>query len=157
MEGYGWSAYDSREGGTQTIQDKGNSIDITTEFVKKYEGPNAGNWALRIRGTPRESAKAGQRTRVVWYVGMEEMHKCTECQLDAVATNQGQGDDLYVETVDIHVKHPKLGVAEIKIPSPKEMGGKGKHIDTVVKSIKAPQVQELWQTKCEWSSFTSDS
>ncbi|KAF2692225.1 glycoside hydrolase family 63 protein [Lentithecium fluviatile CBS 122367] len=148
MSSYGWTAYDTRHGGTQMIQDKGNSIDITTDFVKKYEGQSAGNWALRIRGTPREDAKVGSKMRVVFYVGMEEMDKCgKDCQLDAVATNQGQGDDLYVETVDIHMKHPKLGVAEIRIPSPRFMSGSGKLDDMVVKSVKAPNTSPLWKTK----------
>jgi mannosyl-oligosaccharide glucosidase len=150
MSSYGWTAYDTRHGGTQLIQDQGNSINITTELVKKFDGPSAGNWGLRVRGTPREDAKLGAKMRVVFYVGMEEMDKCgKECQLDAVATNQGQGDDLYVETVDIHMKHPELGVAEIRLPSPRFMSGGGKLDDMVVKSVKAPKTSPLWKTKCE--------
>lgn len=150
MSSYGWTTYDTRHGGSQTIQDQGNSIDITTEFVKRHEGPNAGNWGLRIRGTPREDAKPGTKMRVVFYVGMEQdLDKCEDCQLDAVATNQGQGDDLYVETVDIHMKHPELGTAEIRIPSPRFMSGSGKLDDMVVKSVKVPNTSPLWKTKCE--------
>lgn len=149
MASYGWTAYDTRHGGTQTIEDAGNTIDITTEFVKKYEGQEAGNWALRVKGKPRENAKAGLKTRVVFYVGMEAMDTCADCQLDSAVTKQGQGDDLWVDTVTLHVKHPRLGGAELRIPTPKNMNGTGKLEDTIVKSVRTPSTLPLWDTKCE--------
>lgn len=148
MNSYSWTAYDTRHGGTQTIKDRINKLEITTGFVKIYEGQGAGNWALRVKGTPLENAEAGLKTRMVFYVGMEAMDTCIGCQLDAVSTKQGQGDDLYVDTVDIHAKHAVLGVAEIRIPNPKNMNATGKHMDTMVKSIKVPETQHLWNVKC---------
>lgn len=148
MASYGWSAYDSRRGGVQTIQDIGNSIDITSSFVKTSEGQGAGNWALRVAGKPRKNARAGMKTRVVFYVAMEAMGRCKECKLEALATQQGQGNDRYVETVNIHSEHPVLGTAEIRIPRPFDVDGTGKPGDTVVKSMKIPEGQQ-WKAKCE--------
>jgi mannosyl-oligosaccharide glucosidase len=38
MVGYGWEEYDVRTGGKQVMYDKGNMIDISTEFVKVSSG-----------------------------------------------------------------------------------------------------------------------
>jgi len=72
MAGYGWEEYDVRTGGKQVIHDRGNHIDLTTEFVKVEggdsgtgsEGPErhllkltvglGGNWGVRIKGALRE-------------------------------------------------------------------------------------------------------
>lgn len=40
MAGYGWEEYDVRTGGRQVIRDRGNKVDITTEFVKVAGGDN---------------------------------------------------------------------------------------------------------------------
>ena len=40
MAGYGWEEYDVRTGGKQVIRDRGNKVDITTEFVKVAGGDN---------------------------------------------------------------------------------------------------------------------
>lgn len=142
--------YDSRHGGIQSIYDKKSDMMIKTSFVKKSEGQGAGNWALRISGNTTGSASLiskGQKTRVVFYVGME--HGCKECVLEAAATQQGQGDDLYVETVNIHTKHPELGTAEIRIPRPFDLDGSGGPGDTVVKSLQISKDRPIWETKCE--------
>jgi mannosyl-oligosaccharide glucosidase len=154
MASYGWSAYDTRHGGIQTIEDKGNAIDLTTSFVKMSEGTGAGNWALRVTGRPRKNARASMKTRVVFYVAMEEMEKCKECRLESSAIQQGQGEKLYVETVNIHSEHPVLGSAEIRIPRPFDMDGSGKPGDTVVRSIKVSKNgQPLLKAKCECASL----
>ncbi|KAF2642248.1 glycoside hydrolase [Massarina eburnea CBS 473.64] len=145
MASYGWSAYDARRGGIQTIEDKGNSIDMTTSFVKKTEGQGAGNWALRVAGKPRKNARAGMKTRVVFYVAMENMDKCKECKLEAHATQQG--NDQNVESINIHSEHPALGTAEIRIPRPFDVDGNGKPGDTVVKSMNVPKGEYLWRAK----------
>ena len=71
MVGYGWDEYDVRHGGHQTIHDAGNSIDITTDFVKIPGGTHGGNWGVRVKGTPREDAPEQLFTTVVFYAGME--------------------------------------------------------------------------------------
>jgi len=157
MASYGWTAYDSRHGGTQTIQDQGNGLNITTEFVKKYEGPNAGNWALRVKGKPRANNQDGLKTRVVFYVAMEGMDKCHTCQLDASVSKHTRRDDAGMpkedatqEMVNVHVKHPNLGTAEIRIPRPKD-------VDTVVKSIRPATAMNLWDAKTLLSKVFSEN
>ena len=71
MAGYGWDEYDARHGGRQTIHDTGNSIDITTEFVKIAGGQHGGSWAVRIKGIPRDNAPQQLFTTMVFYAGME--------------------------------------------------------------------------------------
>ena len=145
MAMYGWTTYDARVGGTQIIQDVGNQIDITTEFVKKYEGQSAGNWALRIKGKPRDGAPADLKTSVIFYVGMEAKENCADCQLEAFE-QLGAGDDKSVEAVNIAVKHPRLGSAGIHIPT--SVGEDGRHAGTIVHSLNITE-EKLWQAKCE--------
>lgn len=71
MAGYGWDEYDVRTGGQQTIHDAGNNIDITTSFVKIPGGSHGGNWAVRVKGTPRQDAPEHLITTVIFYAGME--------------------------------------------------------------------------------------
>ena len=71
MAGYGWDEYDVRTGGRQTIHDAGNSIDITTEFVKLPGGQHGGNWGVRVKGMPREDAPERLITSVIFYAAME--------------------------------------------------------------------------------------
>ena len=71
MAGYGWDEYDVRYGGRQIIHDVGNSIDITTEFVKISGGKHGGSWGVRVKGVPREDAPQQLYTTMVFYAGME--------------------------------------------------------------------------------------
>ncbi|KAJ4351018.1 Processing alpha glucosidase I [Ascochyta clinopodiicola] len=143
MSMYGWSTYDARAGGTQIIQDVGNQIDITTEFIKKSEGQSAGNWALRIKGKPRNGAPADLKTSVIFYVGMEAKESCADCQLEAFE-QLGAGDDKSVEAVNLAIKHPRLGSAGIHIPT--SVGENGRHEGTVVHTLNTTE-DKLWQAK----------
>ncbi|KAF3011263.1 hypothetical protein E8E13_011671 [Curvularia kusanoi] len=143
MAMYGWSTYDARSGGTQIIQDVGNQIDITTEFVKKSEGQSAGNWAARIKGKPRNGAPADLKTSVIFYVGMEDREGCAECQLEAFE-QLGAGDDKSVQAVNLAIKHPRLGSAGIHIPSP--VGADGQHANMIVHTLNVTD-EKLWQSK----------
>lgn len=64
MAGYGWTQYDPRMGGIQTIKDNRNKVRLDTEFVKRGDD----NWAVRIRGKPYE--KDGV-TSLILYLGLE--------------------------------------------------------------------------------------
>jgi mannosyl-oligosaccharide glucosidase len=66
MAGYGWDEYDARNGGRQVIHDTGNKIDLTIDFVKV-----TGDWAARVKGTPRKDAGPNVVTTVLFYAGME--------------------------------------------------------------------------------------
>ncbi|KAF2872500.1 glycoside hydrolase [Massariosphaeria phaeospora] len=148
MAGYGWTTYDSRNGGTQTIQDVGNALYITTEFVKLHQGEGPGNWGLRVKGTPRGETTSDSETTVVFYVAMEAMEGCTDCHLEATVRKQGTGDGLSVDTVDLDIKHPKLGVAGLHITNPKGADNDSPLNDAAVKSFQAPE-DMLWQSKCK--------
>jgi mannosyl-oligosaccharide glucosidase len=145
MARYGWTAYDTREGGTQTIEDVQNKIDITTEFIKKSEGQSAGNWALRIRGVPRKDAASNLRTVVVFYVGMESMDTCTNCKL-VTSEQLGAEGDTSIHAANFWIEHPQLGTAGIHIPA--SVGEGGRHEAMVVKSMNVSD-DKLWQAKCK--------
>jgi len=147
MARYGWTAYDTREGGRQVIEDVGNKINLTTEFVKYAEGQGAGNWGLRIRGIPRPDAAPDLKTTVVFYVGMEAMEACATCKLEA-HPRLGDGDDTSVHAVDIELAHPVLGSAGIQIGVP--INNEGAHGAAFVKTLNVTE-DRLWQAKCEYS------
>jgi len=71
MAGYGWDEYDARTGGRQTIHNAGNTIDITTEFVKIPCGTHGGSWGVRVKGTPGDDAPIRLVSMVLLYAGME--------------------------------------------------------------------------------------
>lgn len=136
------------------MHDAGNELDLTTEFVKKHEGQEAGNWALRVRGIPRKHTKKGSRMQVVFYVGMEKMKECVRCEMEATAEEKGMGDDVEVEEVGIRIKHPGLGRAEMRITNLKSQRRTkrapvtGKHESMAVKSANVTE-DEIWQSKCK--------
>jgi mannosyl-oligosaccharide glucosidase len=69
MTGYGWDKYDPRFGGIQTIHDAENDIDMTTSFVKVSDaGDRGGNWAVRVKGSPRPGSRDDIKTTVVFSV-----------------------------------------------------------------------------------------
>lgn len=141
MAGYGWTAYDTRRGGTQTIPDVGNKINITTEFVKISEGSSRGNWGLRVRGTPREGAN-GLKTVVVFYVAMEAMEKCQGCGLMAEEGKISPRDNRAERKVVFWSKSPDLGgVNELHLVMPK-------HEMAAVKSVNMTE-DVLWKSKCK--------
>ncbi|KAF1921735.1 glycoside hydrolase [Ampelomyces quisqualis] len=143
MARYGWSAYDVRTGGTQSIEDVQNKIDIAAEFVKKSTGPSAGNWALRIRGTPRKDAPADLKTSVVFYVGMESMDTCTKCKLQS-SEQLGPEEDTSVHAANFWIEHPQLGTAGLHIPA--SMGDAERPETMVVKSLNVSD-NKLWQAR----------
>ncbi|KAF2668554.1 glycoside hydrolase, partial [Microthyrium microscopicum] len=70
MAEYGWSMYDPRTGGVQTISDPGNNIDLTTEFVKITDGSQKGSWGTRVRGSFRDASHSSN-VSLIWYIFME--------------------------------------------------------------------------------------
>ena len=146
MARYGWTAYDTREGGRQVIEDVGNRINITTEFIKYSEGQSQGNWGLRIKGIPRPDAPPELKTTVIFYVGMEEKGACTSCRLDA-RQQPGDGDEKSVQAVNMNLVHPRLGTAGIHIPVP--LNNDGHREISYVKSLNVTE-DRLWQAKCKY-------
>ena len=152
MDGYGWESYDPRTGGLQVIHDRGNSIDISTEFVKFPDhGSHGGSWGARIRGTPREDANPDLRTTAIFTVNVEGFGS-----LNVEGIEEGDNQELGFEgNLKISGETPELGEFLFTVTE-----GKGSHpthahqptwlkkpLDrTLVHSIQAPQ-EAMWQAK----------
>lgn len=148
MAGYGWDEYDVRHGGRQTIHDEGNSIDITTEFIKIPGGQHGGSWGVRIKGNPRENAPQQLYTTMVFYAGMEGFGslsvKNQENELGIVGPviMEGSTTELGHFTLEI-----TQGPTTNRHPQPSHPSYAAKPLDrTRVLSLKIPEVN-LWQTK----------
>jgi mannosyl-oligosaccharide glucosidase len=142
MSGYGWTAYDPRQGGTQTIHDSGNKLDLTTEFAKIPGGQHGGHWGVRVTGKPRTDAAHNMKTTVVFYVALEDLNfkpgtalKCSNRQ-----------DEGLSHPVECNGATPGLGNFKINIGANKSSG------KLSVKSLSVPE-NALWQAKSECFCF----
>lgn len=78
MAGYGWAFYDPRIGGSQTILDTINKVDITVAFVKpRHE--EASSWALRVKGNVRADGQQAHKTTIIFYIGVEAPDSHIQC------------------------------------------------------------------------------
>lgn len=68
MQGYGWTLYDTRTGGSQTIHDSVLHVDLTTEFFKSDDGLS---WSARVKGVPRADAPASPKTALIFHAALE--------------------------------------------------------------------------------------
>jgi mannosyl-oligosaccharide glucosidase len=140
MEGYGWTAYDPRKGGTQTIHDSGNKLDLTTEFAKIPGGKNGGHWGVRVRGRPRENAPQNLKTTVVFYVAIEDLNFNPGT---ALGCTHRQYDNPFDGKVDCEGSAPGLGKFKIDVGGKKTVGR------TAVKSLSVSE-NALWQAKSKY-------
>lgn len=151
MAGYGWDSYDPRTGGSQTIHDAGNQIDITTDFVKFPEhGNKGGSWAAKIRGEPRDGAAPDLKTTVVFYVSMEGLGTL-EVEGAEEQDNVARGFD-----GDINIRGETSDLGEFTLSMVEVSGDHPMHqhpsyrtkpLDrTLVHSLQIPE-EALWQTK----------
>ncbi|KAI0140004.1 glycoside hydrolase family 63 protein [Hypoxylon sp. NC0597] len=69
IQGYGWTLYDTRVGGSQTIHDKDLHIDLSTSFLKTEDGKS---WTVHVTGTPRLDAPHDVRTTVIFHTAVEK-------------------------------------------------------------------------------------
>lgn len=76
MDGYGWTKYSPRFGGTQTIHDPQNNINITAGFTRAASTDRNG-WGLRTTGALQSSKTQG--TTLVFYIGSEEPNATFNC------------------------------------------------------------------------------
>lgn len=148
MAGYGWDEYDVRYGGRQIIHDAGNSIDITTEFVKFPGGQHGGSWGVRIKGTPREDAPPQLYTTVVFYAGMEGFgsinlkNQDDELGIVGPVIMEGSTTELGRFTLEI-----TQGPTTNRHPQPAHSSYATKPLDrTRVLSLSIPEAN-LWQAK----------
>ena len=85
MAGYGWTSYDARNGGIQTINDTGNRLDVTTQFVKISNGDHSEKWGLRVRGDLRADANDHQKSTAIFYLGNEDSDSIVRCTHEQVS------------------------------------------------------------------------
>ena len=157
MAGYGWTAYDTRKGGTQTIHDSVNKLDLTIELSKIPGGQHGGNWGVRVKGLPRMD---NLNTTVIFYVGMEGMEPGGRPRLECVTR---QDEEEFEGIVEFHGDTSGIGGFKILVQEPKthkypthtDLDGKERprHM-TFVKSMVIPE-DMIWQAKCECYTLLS--
>ncbi|KAK4669782.1 Processing alpha glucosidase I [Podospora pseudopauciseta] len=146
MKGYGWDEYDARNGGVQTIHDKGNGLTLTTSFVKVPGGRNGGNWGARVKGVLVDPE---QRTTVILYVTQEgggrlEAERGEEkrgYEGDVVLSGESEGLGGYKLVVTKGEGERPTSTHEI---SELEAWGEGGR--TTVQSLQYPD-EQIWQAK----------
>jgi mannosyl-oligosaccharide glucosidase len=143
MGGFGWETYDPRAGGKQLIHDKGNQIDIATEFVKTADGQS---WAVRVKGEPRRDASGAVKTAVIFHVAIEDIEGEGMASLPDKLLKCKPGDDItHNVTVACDGTDPALGNFRLSV-----FDGGGNKI-TSGPSIMGLGVTEdkIWQAKGE--------
>ncbi|KAI9778325.1 MAG: Processing alpha glucosidase I [Geoglossum umbratile] len=148
MVGYGWDDYDVRKGGRQTIHDEGNNIDIQTEFIKVEGGQHGGNWGVRIRGIPRESAPMDLKTTVFFYAALEGLgsveveNEASTLGYDDTVTLKGITPDLGEFVVDI-TKGPESN----SHPVHSHPSYEDKPLDRTIVHSLSEEAGGMWQAK----------
>lgn len=109
VAGFGWQAYDARTGGTQTIRDIANFVDITTAFVKPSSHEACCQWGLRISGTPRADAPKDLEWLLVFYIGSEARNPDEDTFLVCEAHNESQSAGCYghenqIDNFTLHIQ-----------------------------------------------------
>jgi mannosyl-oligosaccharide glucosidase len=133
---YGWTKYNVRTGGSQTIVDPTNGLEMTTDFVKLSEDPVAGNWGLRINGKLSDSSSNSRNISVILYVALEEDVEAGPAHVDCARQEPG------LNSVECKGTAPGLDAFTISMPSPKS----DDQYQTSLKGISAVD-EQLWQAK----------
>ncbi|KAK3169622.1 hypothetical protein OEA41_009006 [Lepraria neglecta] len=148
MAGYGWDEYDVRLGGRQTIHDAGNTMDITTEFVKIPGGQHGGGWGVRVKGTPREDAPNRLISTVLFYAGMEGLgslkvrNEPDDQGIEGTVVMDGSGEGLGDFTLEV-----TRGPEKNRYPPPTHKSFVDKPLDlSIVTSLQVKE-ENLWQAK----------
>ncbi|KAJ0121877.1 hypothetical protein J7T55_002386 [Diaporthe amygdali] len=141
MEGYGWTLYDTRTGGSQTIHDSVLHLDLTTEFFKSDDGLS---WSARVKGVPRADAPASPKTALIFHAALENAEtlpadktlKCTnDASTGADESVKCTGAVPELGSVDLH----QIGDAQNKIIQ-----------GPAVKSVSMAE-DKIWQAKAVFS------
>ncbi|KAK1753796.1 glycoside hydrolase [Echria macrotheca] len=135
MQGYGWTFYDTRAGGSQAIHDTQLQLELRTDFLKSEDG---NSWAVRITGTPKSGA-ADVKTSLILHTAVEKVDSNGPKSL--VCDNRSK-DGTQVEAA-CHGDMPALGKFEFQVLG--DTQNKPIH-DTVVKSIEVTE-DRIWQAK----------
>lgn len=158
MLGYGWEEYDIRTGGRQVIHDLGNSIDVTTEFIKVPRGQHGGSWAARISGRPRKDAPEDIKTTMIFYAAMQGMGEDAgfNAEPSALHMEQTKNEKGYEGTVSLAGSTKELGTFRLSVtegpstnrhPQVDHYEAEKKPLDrTMMQSGSIPE-EHLWQAK----------
>ena len=139
MRGYGWNAYDTRVGGSQTIRDAELHIDLTTDFFKTEDG---GSWAVRVTGFPRSDAPDDLKTTVIFHSAIEKAGSDGKSTLTCgPGGHEPRGRDDF--EVECRGKVPSLGSFGLTVTGDDQ--NQPVH-DTAVNSVEVPE-DKIWQAK----------
>lgn len=143
MRGYGWTAYDTRVGGSQTIRDAELHLDLSTDFIKSEDG---NSWAVRVTGSPRPDAPDDLKTTVILHAAIEKAASDDERTLTcgSAGNKRKAGDEAEVEC---RGKVPALGSFNLSVTADDQ--NKPVH-DIAVNSVEVPE-DKIWQAKGVYS------
>lgn len=141
VDGFGWTTYDTRLGGSQTIRDGQGYVDITTDFIKTKDG---NSWGVRVTGSLRSGAPQGVKTAVVFHVALEKSQSDDNKKLKCMNGQAVRSDDRAFGAA-CYGNDPLLGEFELYISGDDD----NKVVEgTSVKSMDVPE-DEIWKAKCE--------
>lgn len=139
MQGYGWTKYDPRTGGSQTIRDAELHVDLATEFLKSDDG---NSWSVRVSGSPRPDAPDNLNTTVIFHAAIEKTSlgsRSLDCGDEGQTVRRRQNVE-----AECHGEAPGLGSFQLSVTTD------GQRIlvhDTVVNSVEVDE-DKIWQAKC---------
>ncbi|KAK3994465.1 putative mannosyl-oligosaccharide glucosidase protein [Cladorrhinum sp. PSN332] len=134
MQGYGWTFYDTRVGGSQIAHDTQLQIDLETAFLKTEEG---NSWAVRVTGTPKSDSV---KTSLIFHIAVEKEN--TDGPKTLVCKNQGK-DGKGIEARCEGEIAALGGNFEFQVVG--DDGNKALH-NTAVKSVQVTE-NRIWQAK----------
>ncbi|RYO78839.1 hypothetical protein DL766_006804 [Monosporascus sp. MC13-8B] len=139
IEGYGWTMYDARIGGSQTIHDSPGHVDITTHFIKSEDEES---WGVQVSARMRPDAPDRVKTAVVFHVALEKAANSDAKSLNCTnAKSEGAGKG--IDATACYGTDPALGSFEFHVV--------GDASNRLVEgpAVKSSQVSEdeVWQAK----------
>jgi len=128
LANYGWTTYDPRNGGVETISDTKNALNLTLAFVKFPD--RLKDWSVRVSGLPLGTAWKWNTT-VIFYLGVEQGNNGTTPEISCTPSSNGmvncQGDEFHTS-----------------MPPPNSKGTQS----TSLRSLRVAK-DNLWQAKCK--------
>ncbi|KAK3312444.1 glycoside hydrolase family 63 protein, partial [Apodospora peruviana] len=135
MQGYGWTFYDTRVGGSQIAHDTQLQIDLETAFLKTEGGDS---WAVRVTGTPKSDSV---KTSLIFHTAVEKADDSANGPKTLVCKNQSVGGEGIEANCEGEIA--ALGKFEFQIVG--DVKNKAIH-DTAVKSVQVSD-DKIWQAK----------
>lgn len=139
MDGYGWTAYDPRHGGSQVVHDVGNGLNVTTEFFRPPGPQHQHSWGARIKAQPRANADKAVKSTAIFYISLEDMHSNPSTSLQCRSVDNA---------VRCDGRTASLGGFQLRVQRARSTSSNYQPIVTV-HSVSVPD-ETLWQAKCKW-------